>query len=633
MAEIYLAKVSGLQGFEKLVVVKRILPQLANDNQFIEMFLDEARVAATLQHPNIVQMYDIGAADDNYFISMEYVHGEDVRSIMRQLRKARRPLPLDQAINICIGVCAGLHYAHDKRGFDGTPLNIVHRDINPQNVIVTYDGGVKILDFGIAKASNRLNTETRHGTLKGKIPYMSPEQCQGRPLDRRSDVYAIGIMLYELTTGTRLYRGDSDFEVMKQIVEHPVIPPSSRKQPYPLELEQIVLRALQKDYEPKPDALPYDYRYQSAQELQADLESFVRQERLVVSNIALSAFMHDLFGERIDAWRQASAAADQDKLVEVLADKQYGSSASGSSSSLDQIEMLDDDDIEEVLNSELTVRANTPVSEISVMNAPSLAQHSEVVESPAEGKKWSRLAAIGGLIAIVIAAGAFFLTRSSSEQKEPAAEPAVEPTPAPELEPPVEPTPPPEEEQPPAPTTGVARVETTPEGARVIIDGKAWRETTPTEVPDLEAGHHELRIEMTDHEPYTGEFTITAGQSELVQADLKRVEVEPPRPKIVKRKHPKPKAKPPKPKPPKPEPPKPAVTGTGTLRIASNPSCEIIIDGRARGATPQAKIELSAGSHKVQLVSSRYNIDRTYTVVIKPGEITKKSFNFPVGGN
>jgi len=183
MAEIYLAKVSGLQGFEKLVVVKRILPQLAQDNQFIQMFLDEARIAATLQHPNIVQMYDIGAVDENYFISMEYVHGEDMRSIMRRLKKEQKPLPLDHAINIVIGVAAGLHYAHEKTGFDGKPLGIVHRDVNPQNVIVTYDGGVKIVDFGIAKASNRLNTETRHGTLKGKIPYMSPEQCQGKELD------------------------------------------------------------------------------------------------------------------------------------------------------------------------------------------------------------------------------------------------------------------------------------------------------------------------------------------------------------------------------------------------------------------------------------------------------------------
>jgi len=204
MAEIYLARVSGLPGFEKIVVVKRILPQLATNQEFVQMFLDEARVAATLHHPNIVQMYDIGAVDGNYFISMEYLHGEDLRSIARAMRqKGQDRVPLEHALGIGVGIAAGLHYAHEKVGFDGKPLHIVHRDITPQNIFVTYDGGVKLVDFGIAKASNRAS-ETRYGSLKGKIPYMSPEQCRSEPLDRRSDIFSLGILLYEQTTSVRL---------------------------------------------------------------------------------------------------------------------------------------------------------------------------------------------------------------------------------------------------------------------------------------------------------------------------------------------------------------------------------------------------------------------------------------------
>ena len=188
------------------MVIKRILPQLATKTDFVEMFLDEARIAATLQHPNVVQMYDVGVVDGNYFIAMEYLHGEDVRSLQRTLHRQDKRLPLEHALNIVIGVASGLHYAHEKVGFDGKPLEIVHRDVTPQNVIVTYDGAVKLLDFGIAKASNRFG-ETRFGTLKGKVPYMSPEQCRGEPLDRRSDIFSLGIMLYELTLGKAALSG------------------------------------------------------------------------------------------------------------------------------------------------------------------------------------------------------------------------------------------------------------------------------------------------------------------------------------------------------------------------------------------------------------------------------------------
>jgi serine/threonine protein kinase len=308
MAEIFLARVSGLPGYHKMVVIKRILPQLATQTDFVEMFLDEARIAATLQHPNVVQMYDVGVVDGNYFIAMEYLHGEDVRSIGKVLKQRERTMPVEHAINIVLGVAAGLHYAHEKIGFDGRPLAIVHRDVTPQNVIVTYDGGVKLLDFGIAKASNRFG-ETRFGTLKGKVPYMSPEQCRGEPLDRRSDLFSLGIMLYELTLGRRLYHGKSDFEVLKQIVEGTVQPPRAIDPSYPPDLEAIVMRALEKGK---------DQRYQSARELQVDLEALVRADRMHVSPLALTGFLEGLFGPQMEAWREAQAHGTIDQHLQAL---------------------------------------------------------------------------------------------------------------------------------------------------------------------------------------------------------------------------------------------------------------------------------------------------------------------------
>jgi serine/threonine protein kinase len=314
MAEIFLARAVGLRGFQRMVVVKRILPVLACKADFLEMFLNEARIAATLQHPNVVQMYDVGVVDGDYFIAMEYLHGEDVRSLQNTLHKMKERIPLEHVLQIVIGVCAGLHYAHEKLGFDGQPLSIVHRDVSPQNVIVTFDGGVKLLDFGVAKAASNAH-ETRCGVVKGKIPYMSPEQCRGAPLDRRSDLYSVGIILYELTLGRRLYSDGTEFEILKRIAERPVTPPRVIEPDYDERLERIVIRALAKD----PAR-----RYQTARALQIDLEDFARHRGMYMSAISLSQFMARVFGDRREAWRDAPLAlADtHDYSVEVIIERE-----------------------------------------------------------------------------------------------------------------------------------------------------------------------------------------------------------------------------------------------------------------------------------------------------------------------
>ncbi|XXT19045.1 protein kinase [Sorangium sp. So ce429] len=311
MAEIWVASVAGISGVRKICVVKQILPHLADSPEFVRMFLDEARIAATLDHPNLVQMYDIEEVDGVPVIAMEYLHGEDLRTIKKSLRTAGRRMPVEHAITIAAGVAAGLHYAHEKVGFDGKPLDIVHRDVSPHNVFVTYDGAVKILDFGIAKAANRVN-ETRDGALKGKVPYMSPEQCTSEKLDRRSDIYSVGILLYEMSTGSRLFRrGATEFELMRAIVEDPVMPPSEVCSDYPKVLERIVLRCLERDREK---------RYPTARELQIDLEAFAREERLATSALALSSFMAELFGQRVEAWR--GALGSETDLLSHIVEKQ-----------------------------------------------------------------------------------------------------------------------------------------------------------------------------------------------------------------------------------------------------------------------------------------------------------------------
>ncbi|HTM21510.1 MAG TPA: serine/threonine-protein kinase [Kofleriaceae bacterium] len=295
MAELYLARCTGIEGFEKLVAVKRILPQYAANEEFVQMFLDEARLAATLQHANIAHVYDIGQTEHGLFFTMEFVRGADARELLRSAVRSGEPIGLEHALTIVGGAAAGLHAAHEKCGVDGEPLGIVHRDVSPANILVSFDGCVKVIDFGVAKAS-RQHSQTRVGTLKGKISYMAPEQCQGEAVDRRCDVFALGIVLYELTCGRRLFEGDNEFAIMKKIITSDAPPPSSVKPGYPAELERIVLRALARDRE---------LRYPTAQELQLELETFARGHGLVISSVRLGEWMRERFADKIAAWEQA----------------------------------------------------------------------------------------------------------------------------------------------------------------------------------------------------------------------------------------------------------------------------------------------------------------------------------------
>jgi serine/threonine protein kinase len=278
MAELFLAHSAGIEGFEKKVVIKRILPEMARDAEYVTMFLEEARLAVGLHHSNIVQVFDVGEDDGSPFYAMEFLDGEDVHGLLRAAY-LRGGVPIEHALAIAIGAAAGLHHAHEQRDADGRALGLVHRDVSPHNIAVTFDGGVKLLDFGVARTAKR--SQTRHGTVKGKVGYMSPEQCAGDELDRRSDIFALSVVLWELLAGRRLYGGKSDFGVMRSIVDvdAPSVPEC------PEELDAIVRRGLMRDRHA---------RFATAEEMQLALEAFARERKLAVSGVGLGRFVREL---------------------------------------------------------------------------------------------------------------------------------------------------------------------------------------------------------------------------------------------------------------------------------------------------------------------------------------------------
>jgi hypothetical protein len=290
MAEVFKAKTFGVEGFERLLAVKRILPNIAEDEEFITMFIDEAKIAVQLQHANIAQIFDLGKVDDAYFIALEYVNGRDLRSIFDRMRSRGESLPIALACHVMMQVCEGLDYAHNKRDGQGRELHLIHRDISPQNVLIGYDGEVKLIDFGIAKAAGKAST-TQAGILKGKFGYMSPEQVRGLPIDKRSDIFAVGIVLYELLTGERLFVGETDFSTLEKVRNVEIVPPSSYNKKIPQELERLMMKALARD--------PED-RYSNAIDLHDDLQSFLYSIGEFYSRKDLAGFMKKTFAAEIE---------------------------------------------------------------------------------------------------------------------------------------------------------------------------------------------------------------------------------------------------------------------------------------------------------------------------------------------
>ncbi len=290
MAEVFKAKTYGVEGFERLLAVKRILPNIAEDEEFINMFIDEAKIAVELNHGNIAQIFDLGKVDGSFFIALEYISGRDLRAIFDRCKALGEAMPVPQACFMIMKVCEGLDYAHNKRDKSGMQMSLVHRDVSPQNVLISYEGEVKLVDFGIAKAAGKAS-KTQAGILKGKFGYMSPEQVRGLPLDRRSDIFSLGIVLYELLTGERLFTGESDFSTLEKVRNVEILPPSAYNRKIAEELEQIALKALSKDVEE---------RYQNAIDLHDDLQAYMYSSGDFYSRKDLAGWMKQTFAREIE---------------------------------------------------------------------------------------------------------------------------------------------------------------------------------------------------------------------------------------------------------------------------------------------------------------------------------------------
>ena len=305
MAEIWLARQAGPRGFEKVVVIKRIIDSYSHDPEFVEMFLDEARIAAQLNHANIVQILDLGEHRSAWYIAMESLAGENVAVLMRAARKQSYQLPLPVVIKIIAMAAEGLSHAHDRSGPDGKPLNVVHRDVSPQNIVVTYDGQVKVVDFGIAKAASR-GFNTAVGKVRGKFSYMAPEQAQGAPLDARADIFALGVVAYEVATGARLFKSDDPASVLNMVLAPEPIPLASEKNPdVPEDLAQVLAKALERRRED---------RYQTAQAFGRALDGWLARQGMPGSS-EIAAQMQSIFASRIKSRSQLIESASRGELT------------------------------------------------------------------------------------------------------------------------------------------------------------------------------------------------------------------------------------------------------------------------------------------------------------------------------
>ncbi len=531
MADIYLATQTALAGFEKLIVIKRILPNLSREPRFVEMFLDEARIAATLNHPNVVHIFDLGRIKGQYFIAMEYLAGESLSTIIRACRKRKIRIPPELAAGMILQAAEGLHHAHTMTGRDGKSLDIVHRDVSPQNVFALYDGVVKVVDFGIAKAALR-STKTQTGTLKGKYAYMSPEQILSQELDARSDVFSLGVVLWESLARRKLFNQENDLKLLQAITEQDAPSPCSIDPEVPELLAEITRKALARNLKE---------RYQSAAELSAALRRYLKAASADWDNVAIGRFMQDLFSDRIKEKRQlienaqASDSSIQDHLFGDLSD------------------YLSD------------TEHSVPRSPVS-----GSAFYPQARRSPVPGRRptWPIVLAVLGFLAGAGAAAMILLQK---------------------------------------PDRGTP---TTDGGLVAALDGPDAGQ--PASTADSSASPAGKADETTD----AGLAPADEGQPEKI--------AKPSRKKKRKRRHRRRRVavKPPEEKIEKPPPGPP-----GSLRLTTNPWTDVYYDGKHLGQTPLIDVKLPSGKVRLRVVNQEQGIDKTLTVVIKPGARTTKRFN------
>lgn len=435
MAELFLAVQRGLEGFVKVVVIKRVLPQFAANADFVRMFIDEARLAARLEHANIVRTYEFGEFEGQYFTAMEYLPGEDLTKVLNRICISRQKMQYHVAATIIAQVCAGLHFAHELTDVAGHPLQLVHRDVNPANVIVTYGGDVKIIDFGVAKTTNNAKTVT--GTIKGKLAYMSPEQLLGRGIDRRSDIFSTGVVLWEMLCGRPLFVRDSEAATLYAIMNDP-IPNVARYRPdVPAELVAIVERALSRT--------PVD-RFETAEEMQLALEAFADRYQKCDAR-SRSQMLEDLFGPtRAEAKRSIAQTRALSKNVSLVM----------------KLRSEVRDDLAETFDA-------------LALGTDRQSTSAEPVAAEAEQRGIAGLL-FAALAVLCIAGGlTYYFVKSSPDQ--------------------------PIESAQAAPVEAGLVVESTPPGAAISIDGEPTGKRTPATLTGIRSARVTLKLELEGREP------------------------------------------------------------------------------------------------------------------------------------
>ena len=451
MAEIFLARQLGVQGFEKELVIKRILPHLAADPSFVRMFLDEARIAARLSHPNIAQIYNLGAQSGTYFIAMEYLDGKDLRAVWKLCEARGAPMPPQHAFRVVAEAASALQHAHKRLNKQGKPLGIVHRDVSPQNIIVTRAGGIKVVDFGIAKAADS-SEKTRAGVLKGKFAYMAPEQAAGGKVDRRADIFALGVVLHELLTGERLFKRDTDMGTLTAVSHCLVDPPSKRVPSLDDEVDEVVLKALQKK--------PAD-RYQEAEQLQLACENWLLTHKLPSGESHLAQFVAGLGADV-----EKKAAADRRKT---------GSNSKRSAPKPAPVAVEDDDEATNV---------SGPPAMAAKKSTPAMPRRrTEAVEAVPQQVGGMTRRQVGvfsfllgvSAVAIIVLLGLMFTGSGAS-----------------------------------------VRVQSTPVGASVFWNGAPVDELTPCTLPSTKPGAYWLEVNLAGYEPYRANITVpSSGKLDL----------------------------------------------------------------------------------------------------------------------
>jgi serine/threonine-protein kinase len=509
MANVYLARFEGSVGFEKLVAIKRIHEHLSDNEEFIQMFVDEARLCARISHPNVAQVIELGTVGSSHFIAMEYVEGESLSALLRRTRP-----PLTHCARIVASAAAGLHAAHQLKDPQGRPLNVVHRDVSPQNILISYDGAVKLVDFGVARARTNLHTTTA-GQVKGKFAYMAPEQISTDPhVDRRTDVFALGVVLYEITTAHRLFKGQNDAATVAKVQKLEIPFPSLVLPDYPPALENIVMKALERN----PDD-----RFQTADELEDALEDYLVTTGTHVTRRQIGQMMRETFAERIKLKQEMMSKAESTTKVLTAPESvhQVGTDPSMSlhGRSISQARVEIDQQLE--------------------------------VERRQRRQNMIKLAAgvVAGLAIVVLVLYIFVSRGGDNVKPEAAASKATAPESA-RQPPPPGPTLTQEPAAAPAPRQIRIKIKAQPEGGQIFVDGKQVQ--NPYELQRV-AGEGQLHVEIRGPGLVPKRFTAPLSESNSWMIELQRKR--PPPPQVSGKRPPRPPAGGPRPRPrPRPRP-------------------------------------------------------------------------------